>query len=328
VATARAAIAEMGSGPSADDARAALREHEAKITSARAAVDQLSGWPDALRRSDSAAEELPRLHSDIEAAELALARANDRVTEARAALAIADGTAISILAAAVAGHREELSRVRLDAANARADVTLAERALAQLPALEGAEAGARGKLEAKKGEARVFDVLAEVYGEIPAMIIESGSVAVQEIANQMLAEIGVPERIRIDTVGRNKTNDNVRDTFDIWVTDRNGFEEIIDCYSTGERFGIDIAFRRAVCAIQSARAQIDDPPPLMIDEGWGSLDAERRRAFPDVLRKVIESRMFSVVLTVSHVQEVIDAFQTKIVVNQAPDGSHVRIVRG
>jgi DNA repair exonuclease SbcCD ATPase subunit/DNA repair exonuclease SbcCD nuclease subunit len=324
---ARATMADLGPGATAQSQREAHDAAFKALESAIAESEQLSGWPAALERSEKAAADLPAAGAELEDAKTRLDASRKRVEAARALLAQSEAGAGQEILDRLANAKSGVDAIRADLARARADLMIATRTAENLPALQQAAAKAEAGLASKQAEVKKFETLAEVYGEIPTLLIESASGAVQEMANAMLAQIGVPERVRIDTVSRNKTNDNTKDTFDILITDRNGYEAPFACYSKGERFCVDLALRRAFCELQSARAQVDDPPPLIIDEGWGTLDNERRRAFPDALRRVIDAKLFSVVLTVSHVQEVVDCFPVHIVVNQAHDGSHARVVR-
>lgn len=327
VEEARAAIAGLQGGPNADRERAAATAAQTRYEGTLRDANALAGWPAALERAQQAESDVQALVAEREAAEDVVARAAARKQEARAALAAASGNDMGAAIDRGVAARAKVDEARQDLTRARVDMEIAERSATRFPELETAEHDAGAALATEQGKAQVFADLAAVYNEIPMLLIDSGGVAVQEVANTMLAAMGVPERVRIDTIGRNKSNANVKDTFDIWVTNRNGFEAVFDCYSKGERFGVDLALRRAFGEMQAARAAVNDPPPLVIDEGWGCLDTERRRTFPDVLRRVIESKVFSIVLTVSHVQEVIDTFRTLIVVNQGQDGSTIRIVR-
>lgn len=327
VEQAKAALKEIGIGPSA---KAAVTAHEAAAARYEKAMrdqNELAGWPAALERAEQAAAEVTVLADEITAAGEAVARAAERKETARATLLAAQAESADAALAQAASCRADVDLAQRDGAGARADVTIAERQRDRLPDLRVAVEAIAIKLAEHQEHAKLFGDLSSVYGEIPMLLIDSGGVAVQEVANAMLAAMHVPERVRIDTIGRNKSNANTKDTFDIWVTDRNGYEAIFECYSRGERFGVDLSLRRAMGEMQAARAASNDPPPLMIDEGWGSLDEERRRIFPDVLRRVIETKVFSVVLTVSHVKEVIDTFRTLLVINQTPEGSVIQVVR-
>src|SRR5262249_49302432 len=148
----------------------------------------------------------------------------------------------------------------------------------------------------------MLTTLQECYREIPVLMLETALPAVADAGNAMLADLSSPDRVRLDCEHSNNTNHNVRDTPHNWVTHREGLEAPSETFSGGEHFLLDIALREAFGELQAARANVDDAPMLVIDEGWGQLDSEHLKPFVDALSKVIESKKFSFVLVVSHVQ--------------------------
>jgi exonuclease SbcC len=148
----------------------------------------------------------------------------------------------------------------------------------------------------------------------------------EQTANERLAERRTGFHVRLVTEAKAKTTDAVRDTLDILVTDRRGYEAPYESFSGGEQFMLDLALREALGELLAARAGVQDPPMLIIDEGWGSLDPHFIRTCADALANVIESGRFGLVLAVTHVQDLIDLFEHKLVISGGADGC-ARIVR-
>ena len=62
----------------------------------------------------------------------------------------------------------------------------------------------------------------------------------------------------------------------------------------------------------------------MIDEGFGSQDAEGRQRLIEAINLVQDD--FAKILVITHLEELKDAFPTRIEVEKTPQGSQVRVM--
>ncbi len=188
-------------------------------------------------------------------------------------------------------------------------------------------AGLNTQTELAAVDIQRLHVLKDIYAEIPVLLLDAARPVIEDAANATLRELGSAYAAALkSTVGENKSNDNVKDTLDIWVTDSQGYESLYEMCSGGERFMLDIALREGLAQLQAART-VDDLPMLVIDEGFASVDPDKLSSFAEVLDRVVRSGRYSMVLCVSHVQQLIDTFQTRLVVSKGGDGSTVQVLR-
>jgi exonuclease SbcC len=90
-------------------------------------------------------------------------------------------------------------------------------------------------------------------------------------------------------------------------------------YSGGERMRINLALRlgvsEAITRRSGYRGRIET---LVIDEGFGALDEEGRRATVEILQAL--RQRFKKILVISHIDDVRDAFETRLVVTRPAGG--------
>lgn len=165
----------------------------------------------------------------------------------------------------------------------------------------------------------------------PAMIIEGILPDIEEVTNGILGKISNGMRVRFSATREKKSatkkeidegiNSNI-ETLDIWVEDEKGEREY-EMFSGGEAFRINFAIRVALSKILAQRVgtQIRF---LIIDEGFGVLDEDGRTAFISAVREV--SQDFDLVLAITHIPEIREAFDTKILVEKKSEGSVVTVL--
>ena len=94
-------------------------------------------------------------------------------------------------------------------------------------------------------------------------------------------------------------------------------------FSGGEAFRVNFAIRLALSRVlaQRAGARLQT---LVIDEGFGSQDAEGRQRLIEAINLV--GHDFAKVLVITHLEELKDAFPARIEVEKTPQGSQVRVL--
>lgn len=127
---------------------------------------------------------------------------------------------------------------------------------------------------------------------IPALIIENAVPELERIANDILGQMsGGKNYLKFETQKELKSRSGMAETLDIIVGDWAG-ERIYETYSGGEQLRIDFAIRFALAELFGS--QSDEFLPMVID----------------AVKQV--ANRFGVVLVISHVKAVQEAFEQKI----------------
>lgn len=164
--------------------------------------------------------------------------------------------------------------------------------------------------------------LAEAYGRIPVLILESAVPALEQETNRILAKVSrAGMTVRIETQKALKSRDGLAETLDIIVRDVHG-ERRYEAYSGGEQFRLNLALRIGLSKLLAHRAgaTLDT---LVIDEGLGSLDPDALAQVRACLSALQEE--FPLLLVVTHVEAMVDTFPTEIVVSGGTGGSTIEV---
>lgn len=97
-------------------------------------------------------------------------------------------------------------------------------------------------------------------------------------------------------------------------------------YSGGERMRINLALRLGVSEVVAKRSGYKGRiETLVVDEGFGSLDEDGRRATVEILQTL--RQRFKKILVISHIDDVREAFETRLVVEKPVGGySFIRVI--
>ncbi|HEX8552705.1 MAG TPA: SMC family ATPase [Abditibacteriaceae bacterium] len=187
----------------------------------------------------------------------------------------------------------------------------------------------RGVLaEERKEKARECHVLketAKAFGKdgIQALIIENAIPEIQDDANQILRRL-TRNTMQISLESqREKQSGGTRETLDIKISDDRGTREYL-LFSGGEAFRADFALRIALSKLLARRAGTQ-LRTLIIDEGFGTQDKEGLSQMIECIQTIADD--FSKVLVVTHLDEIKNAFPTRIeVVKDAASGSRYEVI--
>jgi exonuclease SbcC len=255
-----------------------------------------------LRAHDAAeVERLTREDALLEQELRELPGAQARLAELQQALSAADHE----LQAARRDHAEKSSYMR------QARVAAAE--------LEQARSEERA-LQERYG---LFAELAEAFGKkgVQAMLIETAIPQIEDEANRLLGrmtdnQMHVSFEMQRDT----KKGDTV-ETLEIRIADALG-TRVYDAFSGGEamraNFAIRIALSRLLARRAGARLET-----LVIDEGFGVLDAVGRERMVEAITSVQED--FKRIIVITHIDDLKDRFPAQIEVTRTPLGSRWEI---
>ncbi len=165
----------------------------------------------------------------------------------------------------------------------------------------------------------LLEELREAFSKrgVPAMIIETVVPELERAANELLTRMTEGRlHVRIETQREIKSGE-VREALDIVIADELGSRPY-ELYSGGETFRINFAIRIALSRLLANRAGAQ-LRSLFIDEGFGTQDAKGRDELVEAINSVQDD--FDRILVITHIEELKDAFPTRIEVRKTPDGS-------
>lgn len=170
-------------------------------------------------------------------------------------------------------------------------------------------------------ERTLYDQLATAFGKrgVQAMIIESAIPDIEAEANALLNRMSNGRMsVSILTQRELKSGDS-SETLDIVISDEQG-ERPYETFSGGEAFRVNFALRIALSKLLAHRAGTN-LRTLVMDEGFGSQDAQGRERLIEAITSVQED--FDRILVITHIDELKDAFPVRIDVVKGANGSRV-----
>lgn len=210
---------------------------------------------------------------------------------------------------------EQEARLRLGAARQRLE------ACRQL-------AKTREETREKEAQARheqgIYEELAQAFSKkgIQAAIIEEVLPELEEEANRLLARM-TDNRLHVcfETQRETKKGDTI-ETLEIKIADELGTRSY-ENYSGGEQFRVNFAIRVALSKLLARRsgARLQT---LIIDEGFGTQDAQGRERLIEAINSIRDD--FEMILAITHIQELKDAFPVHVEVTKTENGSQIMIM--
>jgi exonuclease SbcC len=123
---------------------------------------------------------------------------------------------------------------------------------------------------------------------------------------------------------RDTKKGDIAETLDIKIGDELGTRDY-EMFSGGEAFRIDFAIRIALSRLLARRAGAP-LPTLIIDEGFGTQDAEGIEKLKEAIISIQDE--FKKIIVVTHIEELKDAFPTRINVVKTEGGSRIEVSEG
>ena len=160
---------------------------------------------------------------------------------------------------------------------------------------------------------------------IPALLIEQALPEIEMQANEILDRLtagGMSVRFSTQRDYKDRNREDKKETLDILISDSVGVREY-ELYSGGEAFRVNFAIRLALSRVLAQRsgARLQT---LVIDEGFGSQDAEGRQRLVEAINLVRSD--FAKVLIITHLEELKDVFPARIEVEKTAQGSSVKVI--
>jgi len=160
---------------------------------------------------------------------------------------------------------------------------------------------------------------------VPALLIEQALPQIETRANELLDRLSDGQMsIRFATQAeyKDRKRDDLKETLDIQISDGAGMRDY-EMYSGGEAFRVNFAIRLALSEVLAQRkgARLQT---LVIDEGFGSQDIQGRQRLIEAINLVKGD--FAKILVITHLDELKDAFPTRIEVEKTARGSVVSVI--
>jgi DNA repair protein SbcC/Rad50 len=160
---------------------------------------------------------------------------------------------------------------------------------------------------------------------VPSLLIEQALPEIESEANEILDRLSAGNMsVRFSTQRdfKDRSRDDKKETLDILISDGAGLREY-ELFSGGEAFRVNFAIRLALSRVlaQRAGARLQT---LVIDEGFGSQDADGRQRLIEAINQVRPD--FAKVLVITHLEELKDHFPARIEVEKTPQGSTLKVI--
>ncbi len=226
--------------------------------------------------------------------------------------------------AEAAALARSLQTARAREAEARQRVGAARQTLAALDTQERRLERFRAERKGLAAKIALYGDLKEAFGVngIPAMIIEHTLPELEREANRILEQLTNGRmHVRFETQKETKAGD-VRETLDIIISDEQGTRPY-ENFSGGEQFRVNFAIRVALSRLLARRVGVQ-LRSLFVDEGFGTLDADGRRRLVEAVKAVQDD--FNLILVITHIEELQDAFPVRVQVNKTELGSQVMVI--
>jgi len=161
---------------------------------------------------------------------------------------------------------------------------------------------------------------------VPALLIEQALPHIESKANELLDRLSDGQMsIRFVTQAeyKDKKREDLKETLGIQISDAAGVRDY-EMYSGGEAFRVNFAIRLALSEVLAQRkgARLQT---LVIDEGFGSQDVQGRQRLIEAINLVKND--FAKILVITHLDELKDAFPTRIEVEKTDHGTRVQVIQ-
>jgi len=304
-------------GTECGKARDALGELEAKLRAEKALREREVALTQALAEAASQKERL----AEWEEGAGKLREALEEGQEKRVTLTV-EVEALERIARDVNEERRKANDLDILASRAAQQVGAAKQRLDHCDYLEKQKKERQAERDQEGARWTLYEELKVAFGKrgIQAMIIEAAIPEIEEEANKLLSRMTDGMHVQLKSQRETQKGD-IRETLDIEVADSLGPRDY-GLFSGGEAFRINFAIRIAISKLLARRAGAQ-LRTLIIDEGFGTQDASGRERLVEAIASVADD--FSIVLVVTHVDELKDAFPVRIDVFKTPQGSQIEV---
>lgn len=172
---------------------------------------------------------------------------------------------------------------------------------------------------------QVYAYLQEIFGRdgIPAWLTSTALPELEKEVNDILQRLLRGAVVYFKTEYETGSGSTV-ETLEIMCQYR-GFEQPYELFSGGEQFRINFAIRVGLAQLLCKRHTGFPLKVLVIDEGFGSQDAEGRETFLKAIYDLAED--FLKIIVITHIEELKEQFPARIEVSKIPgEGSTLAVI--
>ncbi|MCB8976329.1 MAG: SMC family ATPase [Ardenticatenaceae bacterium] len=328
---------QLSSGAFAAEAQSALAGLNAELAELGYDAEAHAGARQARADLEAAQEKFQQLRqaeAAVKPLEDALAEGSERIaeqTQSVAELGQQHETAVAELAQMTAdggdlrGVENEVFDLREAQIAANQRVAVAQNRLEVLADQRQRQKELGKRQTAVRQQIQRLKLLEKACGKsgVQALLIEQALPEIEERANELLDRLtGGEMRVSFPTQRRLKSREGLAETLDIQIMDSAG-ERPYDNYSGGEQFRVNFAIRLALSQLLAKRAGAR-LQTLVIDEGFGSQDPNGRQRLIEAIN-IIQGD-FRRILVITHIDELRDAFPSRIEVRKTPTGSQIDLI--
>lgn len=199
----------------------------------------------------------------------------------------------------------------------------------QILVLEDQQKQQEAKLKDCQYQCLLHTELSQAFGKngLQALLIENLLPQLESETNVILSRLSayqlhvqfITQRSRRQSSSQ---QEKLIDTLDIRIADARGTRPY-ETYSGGEAFRVNFAIRLALAKLLAQRS--GSPLQLLIvDEGFGTQDAEGCDRLIAAINTIAPD--FACILTITHMPQFKEAFQTRLEVEKGSNGSQIRLV--
>ncbi len=171
-----------------------------------------------------------------------------------------------------------------------------------------------------------YRILERAFGRdgVPALLIEQALPQIESKANELLDRLSDGQmslRFITQAEYKDRKREDLRETLDIQISDPSGVRDY-EMFSGGEAFRVNFAIRLALSEMLARRkgARLQT---LVIDEGFGTQDMQGRQRLIEAINIVKDD--FAKILVITHIDELKDAFPSRIEVEKTARGSTLQV---
>jgi exonuclease SbcC len=290
-------------------------------TAAREAVQNLTHWSDEQHRLNTARSRLENNRNTLQWAEELLERRAAEIAQLQG-----EETTLSEEVRALPAAEQHTRACDEAVSSHRRDIQVVQRDLYEKQTLQHkAEEAAQQLTEKHKERAALlerqslFQELGEACGKkgVQAMLIETAIPEIEREANRLLGRITGNQMHLTFEMQRDTRKGDTVETLDIKIADAVGTRNY-SAFSGGEAMRINFAIRVALSRLLAHRAGAS-LETLVIDEGFGALDADGRERFVEAITSVQHD--FKRILVITHLQELKDRFPVHVEITRTTHGS-------
>jgi exonuclease SbcC len=220
----------------------------------------------------------------------------------------------------------QIQQIRTKLDEAIADRGRLEQLSKQIQHLETQHQQTQKQLKEIQRKIIIHQELSQAFGKngIQALMIENVLPQLEAETNQILARL-TENQLHVQFLtqrsGKGSSSSKLIDTLDILIADTRG-TRAYETYSGGEAFRINFSVRLALARLLAQRAGTS-LQMLIVDEGFGTQDSEGCDRLIAAINAIAAD--FSCILTVTHMPQFKEAFQTRIEVHKTNSGSRLNL---